>query len=79
VTKRNQMLDVLHFSTRLELRPDQKIVDKSVKGVCTALNHLTYTQIAEFLESLLNLEYRLGPEVSEQIIMELENRQKALL
>ena len=48
--------------------------------MCTgALDQLTYTQIAEFLESLLNLEYRLGPEVSTQIIKELESRQKALL
>jgi hypothetical protein len=58
------MLDVLHFSTRLEIRPDQKILDKFVKGACTALDKLTYTQIAEFLESLLNLEYKVTPEIN---------------
>jgi len=58
------MLDVLHFSTRLEIRPDLKIIEKFVKGVSTALDKLTYNQIGEFLESLLNLDFKPSPELS---------------
>lgn len=68
------MLNVLHIMTRLEVAPDAKLVEKLAKGVNSSLNQLTYPQIASFLESLLNLDYKPSPEFSLAIIKELECR-----
>jgi tyrosine-protein phosphatase YwqE len=68
VTKRDQMLSILHFITRLEVSPDHKIVEKLAKGVIGGIEKLTYVQIATFLESLLSLDYKVTPEFSTQII-----------
>jgi len=68
VTKRDQMLSILHFITRLEVSPDPKIVEKLAKGVMGGIDKLTYSQIGTFLESLLSLDYKVTPEFSTKII-----------
>jgi hypothetical protein len=68
VNKRDQMLSILHFITRLEVTPDPKIVEKLAKGVMGGIDKLAYAQIATFLESLLSLDFKVTPEFSTQII-----------
>ena len=68
VSKRDHMLSILHFITRLEVSPDPKIVEKLAKGVIGSIDKLTYSQISTFLESLLGLDYKVTPEFSTQIV-----------
>lgn len=79
VKKRDHIINLLHICTRLEVAPDQKIVDKLAKGAVKSIEKLTYKQFSSFLESLINLGYTMTPEMSTVIIKELENRQRSLL
>ena len=57
------------------MQHDAKVVERLARSV--ALQHierLTYTEMGQYLESLMFLGYKPNEEVSNAVVKELENR-----
>ena len=66
--------------TRVDMQHDAKVVERLARSV--ALNHLekvTYSEMGQFLETLMFLGYKPNEEIGKKIIEELEKRQRMLV
>ncbi len=65
--------------TRIDIPIDPKVLDRLTRIVLLKIDIITYSELANFLESLLLLDYKPTAEFSQTIVRELENRQKKLV
>ena len=66
--------------TRVDMQHDAKVVERLARSI--ALNHLekiTYSEMGQFLETLMFLGYKPNEEIGNKIIEELEKRQRMLV
>jgi hypothetical protein len=65
--------------TRIDIPIDPKVLDRQTRIVLLKIDIITYSELSNFLESLLLLDYKPTAEFSQTIVRELENRQKKLV